>query len=953
MAHSQYGFTYQVFDQSPLNRVIEASAPGDPWAGMAGTENAVGITYTYSSNSQDEVLEWEIDDQDLPFSIQYYSPGKLSLLVTADENGNKVKEYTNVQGQVILKKVKVETGVWMQTYYIYGPFQNLRFVLPPQVMPDALDLTHGNASAQVENVLENMTISSYNNHSYNIEESKSLTMGPGFEFTPSSGQNFVAKIEHPILSAVTLEQYAFEYRYDGRQRMVYKKVPGADPVYMVYDQWDRLVLTQDGNQRANNQWFFTKYDILNRPVLTGIYTHSDSVGQTTMQGLVEANGNRYETCDGGTSNHGYSKVAFPTTGLVYHSATYYDNYDFLNITDWDAEDNDYSFVTELGHTAEFDQVRGQVTGGKIKLFESSSTWLNQVSYCDDRYRLIQAISENADHQIDRLTSSYDFSGKMLETLMSHRGQDTVIINETFSYDHAGRLLNSWHHLHENIHWTDLVGVEVNENNDIKKTAGNGWGTGGAASTNVLPAGTDGWVQFSPSATNKTMNLGFSPSNIDAHNNTIKHGFQITSSGNLVVKDNGSNALGISFQAGDELMIERVGTSIHYRHNGAIVFTSSQSSNEDLIIDLAINSTNATMSGIRAAFGQPVLLGQNEYNELGELVDKKLHNADGGTSYLQTVDYRYNIRGWLTSINNSQLEGDDLFGMELLYDQADNPQYNGNIGQVKWNSATSPLLREYQYTYDGANRLTGADYQDSNNPASIRYDVENLTYDLNGNIKSLKRKGKQSSPGVYGGIDDLTYTYEGNRLRSVADAKAPSVGLGADFKNNASGSDEYGYDANGNMIRDDNKDITSIDYNHLNLPTQVDFGSGDYMEYLYDASGVKWEQKVYQNSVFTKTTSYLGAMVYENDSLQFVNTAEGRVVVDRDYDGAFLGHDYQYFLKDHLGNVRMTITSAKESYDFLATMEDDIPELVIYEEAMFANIAETRHTDQNFNHTPWR
>ncbi|MEO0333899.1 MAG: hypothetical protein AAF223_19870, partial [Bacteroidota bacterium] len=64
----------------------------------------------------------------------------------------------------------------------------------------------------------------------------------------------------------------------------------------------------------------------------------------------------------------------------------------------------------------------------------------------------------------------------------------------------------------------------------------------------------------------------------------------------------------------------------------------------------------------------------EYNALGELVDKKLHSTDN-TTFTQSVDYRYNIRGWLESINNSALsndgiindEDDDYFGMELHYE----------------------------------------------------------------------------------------------------------------------------------------------------------------------------------------------------------------------------------------------------------------------------------------------
>jgi hypothetical protein len=67
----------------------------------------------------------------------------------------------------------------------------------------------------------------------------------------------------------------------------------------------------------------------------------------------------------------------------------------------------------------------------------------------------------------------------------------------------------------------------------------------------------------------------------------------------------------------------------------------------------------------------------QYNELGQLIDKKIHSTDTQhVKILQSIDYRYNIRGWLTHINNSDLgtlptvdtanEKPDVFGMELRY-----------------------------------------------------------------------------------------------------------------------------------------------------------------------------------------------------------------------------------------------------------------------------------------------
>ncbi len=66
-----------------------------------------------------------------------------------------------------------------------------------------------------------------------------------------------------------LAEQCFRYTYDERNRMILKKVPGADSVFMVYDKRDRLVMVQDGNMRAvPNQWLVTKYDNLNRPYET-------------------------------------------------------------------------------------------------------------------------------------------------------------------------------------------------------------------------------------------------------------------------------------------------------------------------------------------------------------------------------------------------------------------------------------------------------------------------------------------------------------------------------------------------------------------------------------------------------------------------------------------------------------------------------------------------------------
>src|ERR1043166_2461502 len=112
--------------------------------------------------------------------------------------------------------------------------------------------------------------------------------------------------------------------------MSQKRVPGSGWAYMVYDNRNRLVMTQDSLQRYNNQWLVTKYDSVNRPVITALYSPGSSVSLTAMSSMIS----KTKFCEyyGGTplaSSHGYSNTVFPSANLTVLTVTYYDNYNFV------------------------------------------------------------------------------------------------------------------------------------------------------------------------------------------------------------------------------------------------------------------------------------------------------------------------------------------------------------------------------------------------------------------------------------------------------------------------------------------------------------------------------------------------------------------------------------------------------------------------------------------------
>ena len=295
--------------------------------------------------------------------------------------------------------------------------------------------------------------------------------------------------------------------------------------------------------------------------------------------------------------------------------------------------------------------------------------------------------------------------------------------------------------------------------------------------------------------------------------------------------------------------------------------------------------------------------------------------------LQKVNYTYTIRGWLLGINDvanlnigaPASDPKDLFAFAINYKDtvANNvggtivPLYNGNIAETSWRSDTDNVLRRYGYSYDKLNRLTTSVYQKPGNavPVTNMYN-ESMRYDKNGNIKELKRNGDYDS-NIYAAvqIDHLEYGYKSgnpNQLLTVTDHTNSPKGFADDsITDPTDASVDYAYDSYGNMISDENKNITSIIYNHLDLPTEINFGTGNKIQYLYDAVGQKLRKKVTEGTTET-VTDYLDGFQYTDTKLDFFQHAEGYVKVTQcSACEVKIRCNYVYQYKDHLGNIRLS------------------------------------------------
>ncbi len=146
-------FTETIYEPSPLNRPVAEYGPGADW-GPNGKDKPVRVAALTNvhgtATNQERVIAWKISDSG-GLTVRnvatgyietggYYSSGQLSVKQTTDEQGHVVREYTDKNGVVVLKRVQsVETvpainndAHWAETYYIYDDLGRLAMVLPPQ-----------------------------------------------------------------------------------------------------------------------------------------------------------------------------------------------------------------------------------------------------------------------------------------------------------------------------------------------------------------------------------------------------------------------------------------------------------------------------------------------------------------------------------------------------------------------------------------------------------------------------------------------------------------------------------------------------------------------------------------------------------------------------------------------------------------------------------------------------
>ena len=333
----------------------------------------------------------------------------------------------------------------------------------------------------------------------------------------------------------------------------------------------------------------------------------------------------------------------------------------------------------------------------------------------------------------------------------------------------------------------------------------------------------------------------------------------------------------------------------------------------------------------------------------------------GQNQVQGIDYAYTLQGWLKGVNSTavgdakfdmgedglnakSLVARDAFGFGLHYFGGDYipinntvlpfapipnlvSLYNGNIAAMSVNipKVGEPLLNSYKY--DQLNRLTkmntykGLNAQTNNwNAIAIDDYGEEISYDANGNIQTYKRNGSGNNLN----LNNYSYTYQDgtNKLISLKNSVDNKVAA-------------YGYDAIGNVTKDEKQNVLNNTWNVYGKLQKVEKKDGKIITYSYDAGGNRISKVVGDTTeIYVRDAAGNVMLTYQKNPLinsGHVSTKEFykygsnllgikkkaidmQVIAPKTEIQSFVRGEDEYYLYDHRGNVVGSVSDNKIQVD---------------------------------------
>ncbi|MDR1347408.1 MAG: hypothetical protein LBJ63_03120, partial [Prevotellaceae bacterium] len=849
----QYAYVENVFEPSPLNRIAQTYNVG----AVFRDEDKKSINY-YSTNVANEVFLMNVNQANGNVTVAgYYAPNMLYKNSTTNEDGQTVITLTDKLGQTILTRTKDDNDQNFDTYYVYDDFGLLVMVIPP-------------------------------------EYSSSI----GINTSLSPGSAMVAR-------------YCYTYKYDGRGNMIERQMPGKEAEYMVYDKDDRLVMMQDGNMRQNNQWIYNVYDNV------GNLTDKTLVKTNLTRSQIQAKYFAFNFHNDYTSLGESSSIYVPFGGdgfteehlvqsVRYYGKSYYVRNDLAPGTY--LRYNPFTLIP-MSSVEEDDETVSSIDLQAIK--KPSVPITDPTEPIDPPTDPPGGGGGGGYLPVDPDPDPNPLPDPCLDCDPQH-----LYTTGLFAIDIKGNVSGSIF-----IKNTYLYCVDPNNPNIKYYTIPTEYMSIAeclalCSRTFAIFEGIPGGIQTAEWKRNPS-SLAFEPvvgvcEMTDLDSVKVKHlkAYEklkiLTDDGDFVERAFYYDRYGRVIQTVEKNhlgYISRYSTKYDFVGNVLAQHESHKTSSTATDIKLTLftyDERGRLLAEAATVNGSDTAKVAYKYNELGQQIAKVYDNN------LITDSTKYNIQGWITE-KTARQGADNVFDMKLNYyspTQANTtPSYTGNITEWTWRHESADV-NTYAFEYDKLSRLTES-LMYTNNMLTNAFTEQNLTYDKNGNIKTLKRYGETNL------INDITCSYSGNRLWTVNQMPA------------------YWYDANGNMNKDYRKNL-DFTYNLLNLPYQVKQQDTVKATYTYLADGTKLAATA--DTIVADIASIRDGIIYVtrrngfdySGSLVYTNNNGSRTLESIDFGGGRINktganaYDINYFITDHLGSTRVIVDNngeIKEQKDF--------------------------------------
>lgn len=202
----------------------------------------------------------------------------------------------------------------------------------------------------------------------------------------------------PPDAAATDAGLVYTYTYTTEDLISTKKIPDQAEIQYLYNDRDLVTYTQDGNMLSEGKWLHTQYDQYGRPTATGFVDQNPTGGDQVLSFDEALTTTCYDGCEfTGTPPQIY-------VGKVHHAET-------------------------------------RILG--------TNDWLETLHFYDAYGRLEKTESNNhlnlADPAGEVIEFEYDLADNLITSLRTHKvGTTTTTILEENTYDHSGRLENTFH-----------------------------------------------------------------------------------------------------------------------------------------------------------------------------------------------------------------------------------------------------------------------------------------------------------------------------------------------------------------------------------------------------------------------------------------------------------------------------------------------------------------------------